>query len=51
MPPKTAKKLPFKCNDGPMKGETLYLESDGATAIFTISGQTGRYNNGEWQQC
>lgn len=49
MPPKTTKKLPFKCNDGPMKGETLYLEADGATAIFSLGSYKGRYNKGRWE--
>lgn len=50
MPPKTPGKNKFICNDGPLKGHSLWL-TDGTTAVFTINGQTGRYNNGEWQQC
>lgn len=49
-PSRSSGKKPFKCEDGPMKGQTLYL-TDGTTAVFTLNGQTGHYNNGEWQQC
>lgn len=50
MPRKVATKKKFDCIDGPMKGQSLWL-TDGTTAVFTLNGQTGRYNNGEWQQC
>lgn len=50
MPTKAVKKCAHTCIDGPMKGQTLYL-TDGTTAVFTLNGQTGHYNNGEWQQC
>jgi hypothetical protein len=49
-PRKTVKKSRFECKDGPYQGAILML-TDGATAVFTINGQTGRYNNGEWQSC
>ena len=50
MPRKTAKKHTFKCVGGPYDGKTLFL-TDGVTAVFTVGGNKGRYNNGEWQQC
>ena len=45
---KTVKKVPFLCKDGPFFLETLYLHSDGSSAIFTYRGETGRYINGKW---
>lgn len=50
MPRKVATKRKFECVDGPLNGQSLYL-TDGVTAVFTIGGQTGRYNNGKWEQC
>jgi hypothetical protein len=50
MPRKVAVKRKYECQDGPLKGQSLWL-TDGKTAVFTINGQTGLYDNGEWQQC
>lgn len=47
---KICKKSRFKCVDGPLEGHTLML-TDGFTAVFTIAGNTGRYNNGVWERC
>lgn len=41
-------KKPFLCQNGPLAGEKLYL-TDGATAVFTIAGETGKYVNGVWE--
>lgn len=58
--PRTVKKHPVLCKNGPMVGETLYLSYDGLnmtpapilrTAYITYRGETGRYVNGEWQTC
>lgn len=38
----------FLCEDEPLKGQTLFL-TDGVTAIFTVSGLTGKYDNGYWK--
>jgi hypothetical protein len=38
----------FLCKDGPLQGQTLFL-TDGVTAVFTVSGLTGKYDNGCWK--
>jgi hypothetical protein len=45
---KTVKKIAWLCLNGPLQGHKLWL-TNGTTAIFTINGQTGRYNHGEWE--
>lgn len=47
---KAQHKRKFLCNDGPLSGQSLFL-TDGISAIFTINGVKGRYNNGDWEQC
>lgn len=45
-----AKKQPWLCEDGPYKGQKLWL-TDGTTMVFSANNQTGRYVNGQWQSC
>lgn len=45
----TVKKVRYICKDGPMKGYSLMLADDGATAVMSINGQVGRYNQGKWE--
>lgn len=45
---KKINKQSYKCQDGPWKNQSLYLES-GFTLTMTIKGQTGRYNQGKWE--
>lgn len=45
---KQTKKSPVFRTDGPLKGQTLYLQEDRCTAVFTLLNQTGRYINGKW---
>ena len=49
------KKIPcykkkFTCQDGPLEGIGLWL-TDGITAIMTIRGEKGHYNEGVWVPC
>ena len=36
------------CQDGPYKGQPLYLSANQTTFVFTASGQTGFYLAGKW---
>lgn len=38
----------YICEDGPLKGQTIYVCSDYTTAVFTVNGQTGYYEKGRW---
>lgn len=42
------KKFAFYCTDGPLLGYTLFL-TDGVSIVFSMAGQTGRYNLGKWE--
>lgn len=37
------------CLDGPMRGQVLYLQADGATMPMVYMGQVGRYISGRWE--
>lgn len=36
-------KTKFKCIDGPLRGQTLWLQHDGKTLVFRIKQWVGRY--------
>lgn len=36
-------KTKYLCVDGPMRGEHIWLHSDGRTLVFKLKGQVGRY--------
>lgn len=42
-------KTGIRCIDGPMRGQILYLQADGATMPMVYMGQVGRYISGRWE--
>lgn len=47
---RAAGKKGYFCIDGPMAGETLFLQADGASVVMCYMGATGRYISGKWEQ-
>lgn len=49
-PSKRVYKRKYKCKDGPLAGNSLWL-SDGVTAVMNFMGVKGFYSNGEFTKC
>lgn len=45
---KATTKTAMDCQDGPMRGHTLFLCSH-STLVMVIAGQKGRYVKGKWE--
>lgn len=42
------RKRPWRCWEGPMMGDQLWLETPN-TLVFTYKGKTGHYYGGQWK--